>query len=1089
MAYLIQANPFVVFGTTGGVTSRPDNPKDLAWLTGVERGVPGTDALPYPSAGTYIPMARIYHLFLAPEEILDAVDSLTGETVPLVWAEISLDTGTLVYAKVDLPDAADYYGGFKQARILSVGAIKRALSDRLGNYEAAQFSVTLSDADRAIRAKLGSDSSRWFLNRFVTLRMVSDVGRRAELTPRTIGIGYLRDYAPISPLQFSITCEDYLAIFVGLGQNEKQIPKRTIAVADFAGCPESVLGKPVPIVYGNLADGGSSEGPVLGVAAAEVTNSYPVTGLAGVAGVAGTLIAGQAYAVKVTAVGNNGKEYDFSSTVTTTPPGGGGTVMVRDPTIAAPELIGVGGLVGRPQGFPNYRWALVTALNFSGGIWYESDPVGWGDVHGDLAPNTIGASALIKVIGTPTRLRFYIFNVNDFSAVGFHPTLNPSPPVGVAGDPPAPKIVRICEATPAGVVSSAKLGGFVDADYIGPSTSSWFGDQSGTGATHYIGLFSDADGDDFTAVAAASCSINLSWDAWVPPAGVLLSTYRVYYNDGAEWRYFASVPAAVTLSSPTQGAVTAGGSYIYAVTGVFGVDQTVPSVEVTGTWGVRKTVAGVRITWNPLQGADSYYVYRRNLGGSGDAADLYNRRWPVSGTTVLIDDTLGTGSEVIDGFPKAQGILAVTYVGDVLLAGTTWKRFLVCGHAVTSITAVYQKNAADAEFTAIAPGQFGIDFLAPGQAAWGTYFATDYLDLNGRRYTLIYGRGPLGDAAADGTRPIRVNVKGIEDVGDGTGTLITDGFRQYLHAMRNWILQDYQTGPWWTSGPAWPGTFGMATTEVLDDASFETARLVALSRITGGYQGAFVIGADAQQDTVRTWIQRFNLSLDAFAGFSRKSQFFVKLIDTSTAILAAATSFTQALGIFSDTFRIVDRPADLENSVAYLFGRNYATGGWKYDTREVTDAASIASALQTKKSQTIELWMAPTSAQALDVASRRLMRTKDIPRTVTFKTGLQALNTEIGDVIKVTHAEGIGAAGWTDRAIFVTRHELDPDRLTISLDGIDVQTLFAGAFILGDETALAATWGAATAANRTYGYLCDEATELFGDGSAGKRLR
>lgn len=1022
------------------------------------------------------------------------IESLTGELVPLIWAEITLDTGTLVYAKVDLPDPSTYYGGFKQARILSVGAIKRALSDRLGNYEAAQFSLTLSDWDRAIRGKLGSEASKWFLNRFVTLRMISDTSRRQQKLARVVGIGYLRDYAPISPLQFALTCEDYLAIFVGLGQNEKQVPKRTITRTDFDGCPEAVIGKPVPILYGNLADGGSSEGPVTNVQASEVQKGYAVTGLAGVAGTAGNLVAGRQYSIKVTAVGNDGIEYDFSPTVDVTPPGGGGTTLVRDPTIPIPEMLGMGHLEGRPQGFPNYRWGLVTALKFSGGIWYESDPSGWGDVHGDQDPGHIGTSAMLKLDTVPTRLRFYVFNVNDFSPNGFHPTLNPNPPVGVAGDPASPKVIRFVEADPTtGIVYSAKLGGFADDDYIGPASSSWFGDQTGTGATHYMALFSDADGDNFTAIAAASCSISLSWTAWTPPAGVVLSTYRVYYSDGGEWRYFDNATAAVVLSSPTQGVVTSGGSYYYAVTAVFGGDQTVPSSEALGSYGVRKTPTGVRITWNPLQGADSYYVYRRNLGGGGDVTALYNRRWAVNGgvggLTYLVDDLKDTGAEVIDGVPKAQGILPVTYVGDVQLGGATWRRLLVCGHALKQITAVYQKNAGDDEFAQVTPGQYGVDFLAPGFPLWGTYFGTDYLDVNGRRYTLIYARGPLGDAAADGTRPVRVNAKGIEDVGDGTGVLIEDGFSQYLHAMRNWILQDYQTGGWFATGPAWPDSFGLGATEVLDDASFTDASDLAKLRITGGYKGAFVMGANETQDTVRDWIQRFNLSLDAFAGFNRASQFFVTLIDTRSEILPDAQRFTQATDIFQGTFKVIDRPGDLENTVAYNFGRNYATGGWKYDTRSVSDQDSITNSLQEKKSQTIDLWLPPTSAQALDVASRRLLRTKETPRMVQFTTGLQALNTELGDIIRVTHLEGIGGAGWVDRAVFLTRHELDPDRLTITLEGIDVDRLFAGNFVLGDETALAATWGSADATDRTYGYLCDETTELFGDGAAGKRLR
>lgn len=1023
-----------------------------------------------------------------PEETFP--DPWSGETVPLLWAELALDTGTRVYAKVDLPDPASYYGGYKQARILTAGAIKRALSDRMGNYEAATFSLTLSDADREIRGLLGATATKWFLNRFVTLRMISDEYRRLLRVPKVVGIGYLRDYAPISPLQFSITCEDYLAIFVGLGQNEKQVPKRTITLDDFDGCPEDTVGKPVPVCYGDLSDALSDEGPVQNVQAAEVSIGSPITGLAAVENTGGTLVNGSQIQIQVTAVGDDGKEYDPSSAVNVSV-GVGGSQAVYDATITPPEMMGMHHMSGAGA-FTAYRWGLVTALNQVGGVWHESDPGGWGDVHGDQDPN-LAANCMMKVIGTPERVRFYLFNVNDFSALGFHPTRNPDCPVGVAGDPPTPRIVRIVEADLAGVVYSAKTGGRPDSAYFGSAEFSPWGDVRNEGITHYANLYSDTDGDDFYA-AAVGGSIDLSWDAWTPPSGVALDTYRVYYNDGSGWRYFDVAGTATSLTAPDQGAPVAAASYVYAVTAVFGGDQTVPSAEAVGATGVRLISPGIRVSWNALQNAESYYVYRRNRGATGLdsplSATLYNRRWPVTGKTFFVDDLQDTGVELIDGIPKAEGILPVTYVGDVTLTGgQKWRRFLVCGHAVKQIVSLYQKDANEETYILVEPGQFGTDFLAPGQASWGTYFATDYLDVNGHRYTLIYARGPLGDAAAEGTRPLRVNLKGIEDVGDGSGTLITDGFAQYLHAMRNWILQDYQTGAWFAAGPVWPDSFGLGTTEVLDDQSFTDAAAVAATRIAGGYPGAFVMGANDTQDTVRTWIQRFNLSLDAFAGFNRRSQFFVRLIDTSASVLAAARKFTQIHDIVASSFKVIDKPADLENAVAYLFGRNYATGGWKYDVRTVEDAESIANVLQTKKSQTIELWMTPSSAQALDVASRRLLRTKETPRTVVFTSGLQAINVELGDVILVTHLEGIGGAGWTDRPIFVTRHELDPDGLTITIEGIDVYRIFAGAFILGDETALAANWGAADAADRAYGYLGDETTDEFSDGAPIKRLR
>ena len=106
-----------------------------------------------------------------------------------------------------------------------------------------------------------------------------------------------------------------------------------------------------------------------------------------------------------------------------------------------------------------------------------------------------------------------------------------------------------------------------------------------------------------------------------------------------------------------------------------------------------------------------------------------------------------------------------------------------------------------------------------------------------------------------------------------------------------------------------------------------------------------------------------------------------------------------------------------------------------------------------------------------------------------MRIGLAGANLELGDIITVTHFEGITGTGWIDWPMRITRHELDPDRLAVDLEAYDMQRLFEGAFILGDETAQPNDWPSATTAQRRYGYLCDETTGKFSTGEPGKRLR
>lgn len=73
--------------------------------------------------------------------------------------------------------------------------------------------------------------------------------------------------------------------------------------------------------------------------------------------------------------------------------------------------------------------------------------------------------------------------------------------------------------------------------------------------------------------------------------------------------------------------------------------------------------------------------------------------------------------------------------------------------------------------------------------------------LTGRAYTITYERGGLSvteiDFATDpGSATITVNCQGYEDIGDGTGTLITDPIRELWHALSQFAALNWQNGPW-----------------------------------------------------------------------------------------------------------------------------------------------------------------------------------------------------------------------------------------------------------------------------------------------------
>ena len=863
-------------------------------------------------------------------------------SIGLTWVEF-LDKANVMHvsSKIDLPDPASYYHGYKEPRVITWGQIVRALSDRAGQYEGGEFTWVWSDTDRVIRTLLGNESTKVFLNRPVTVRMIDDVDRRLQAIPRTVWKGLVRDYKPLSPLHFSVKVNDSLANLFSSENTKAQVPRRLIQRADFPDCPTNVINQPVPIIYGNVAD-------TIGTA---------------------------------------------------TPPALTGTAS---------------------------RGAFLDS-----GFWVA----GFGNLTSDAA-------------------------------------------------------------VPTGVIAAAAAGGTLPADTYGIVVTSV--DSSGR-ESDPAPFYYDQQGSATFAPGVPSVTVDgtqkiqVSWSA---AAGA--SFYRVYlayYYYGARFTQFIQVTAPTTSCEFTTGpdrtgagslspgatAIQWGQFWYYRVSAVAADGETAMSYpEVTGmNRGYRRPI---RIEWLAVTGATEYRVYRRGAGGTWD------RRWIVpSSQTFFDDDLLDTGATFIDGAPTASGVVPVTWVGmRADLYGFPWYAFLVAGHAVKEITDVFQGGQL------VHPGNFGVTWAVPGKTGFSTYFANtgnpQYTDINGNRYTLLYVRGPDGDSGAnDATKKITLNVKGIEDVGDGSGTLISDLLLQYKHAVVNWILQDYRSGAWLTP-PLFEDDASLAK---VDTASFDTAAAVAAQRISGGYVGGFLIGGNGEIISVRDLVARFNVSADVDSGFNRKSQFFVTMANEAIGVIDTADAVVDVTDVIAGSFDIEDKSGEVFNRIPFQYARDYTgqrEGGWG-QVDERSDATSISDLDETKSSNTVELHMVRVAGTAVDVVTRRLTRSKEPPRIVKWQTGMAGLSHELGDIVLLTHFEGIGSGGWTNRPVRILRHTTDPDRFTVSIEALDMQRLFTGAFVLGDTGTLPAAYTGATEDQQRYGYLADATTGLFSNGDVGKRLR
>jgi hypothetical protein len=499
-------------------------------------------------------------------------------------------------------------------------------------------------------------------------------------------------------------------------------------------------------------------------------------------------------------------------------------------------------------------------------------------------------------------------------------------------------------------------------------------------------------------------------------------------------------------------------------------------------------------------------------GWVGDTHGIIFNDW-TEGTDLLSTGTTDPHTETNDlGHGEIEGI----YTGVTEnVGGSDYKEFLIAGHAMVSqaITSWYVNGARIPVATADVAG----DWLIPGYPAYVAAFgATTYTERNGVRFTRILVKGQAGDIGAGvdattGSMPpvidqqrigITVNVSsGVESIGDGTGTPVVKLPQIYKHFVINFGFQSYLSGNWLTA-PLWPVDVDGLQLSQIDEDSFDAIEAVQDRRITGGYPGGIVFGSNGDTElTLRDGLSRLNLSNDCRCGFNRNSQFFVTILDDSVTTITAARSYTQVLDIVERSFEIEPDADAVETTVVYSYSRHFAPLGdkvdpWAVKEAEVSDAIAEAALGEEKKGQTVELWGVRDEAVAQDIAMRRLMYYKEPPLKTKQTTNLKGLSTELGEVIKVTHLDGLGATGYVDRLLLVERHITNPSKYSVRFEAIDVQRLFGspsgeggGPFILGDEGTLAASWATATNANKVYGYLADETTGVFSNGKPGKRLR
>lgn len=558
------------------------------------------------------------------------------------------------------------------------------------------------------------------------------------------------------------------------------------------------------------------------------------------------------------------------------------------------------------------------------------------------------------------------------------------------------------------------------------------------------------DATDIT-LAGADSTIHVEWDAVASAA-----TYRIYC--GAYWfgvvflQYIetASLSCDFTKApafgvTPTASTITPGAHVLdwtpgawFCVSAVMADGETAKSVY---SWGdghpqLRKS----RLEWEAVTGALSYRVYR----GALLTPQTPRYMWEVPSTQLYFDHDWSTSAAIdLSTIQPPHGAVQPIYVGEVMLDGVQWHELLVAGCAIEEIASwAYRVGTGSIEWNAGA----GTDYLIPGATGWP--FPATYRDIAGddgvvRRRTVIYAAATVGwapgatavtkgDHIADGSATFRINLSGIEDVGDGSGEVITDLYQQAVHFFNHLLLTNYLTGDWSTP-PMFPGT----SICLVNCPSFTALTNQRKAEIAGGYVGAWIAGASGERTTAQEWIGRLGRSGSFRLGPNRFWQLKAWAVNPAldTSALPTIVDIHDVEGATGDP---LPNQAQLWNVVPYTYGPPFDSDPDWLGEATVKDDDSVLAYRREYPADLLDLYCLRSPLVAAHAAGQHLLFSKVVPVYIEPEGDLRLSAYDHGSAFKYSHFRGLGASGYVERNFVVVGVTMVPMSRRIRLEAVDV---------------------------------------------------
>lgn len=562
-------------------------------------------------------------------------------------------------------------------------------------------------------------------------------------------------------------------------------------------------------------------------------------------------------------------------------------------------------------------------------------------------------------------------------------------------------------------------------------------------------------------------TIRLTWSA--VPGATAINVYSSHRADFAQFYYQTLAGGATTLDDDTTPIDDADRApwnlglrlnltyYVYAkLAGGLYSRPGVASVSVMPIPADEdQQDRDIDVTWSAHPDeVDGYRIIRHKSYYSNWRARFDRQIDVTTGVLTTTDDVVTTSAVDV----PAGELLALAAAGQVeaipvgpLDVGSppqTLNTLLVCRLASSRVGDIYlpvtTQNVDGEDETTYEPlpaSAYGDTWFAPDHPGW--LFPEKYVDINGRRYTLIFTTvNPLPEK-------VLVDVDGVETDGDGNGELIRKIVLQRLHFINNFIAPDtpYQSGSYLTAADT---TFPqIPELPLVDEQSHYDADAILDERIEGGCEGAGIIGARGEWVSAADALAWFHVSADVDQAFNRKGQDTISA--EPLAVPDAAPAVNDVVNIKDHTFSIIDQvQSAFFNILPYVHTRDY-TGrsrtGW-YGLGEERSQTSIDNYDQERESPRFELHFLRSStaqgaATIAAVMQRKRARYQDPRRAGKLTMPFEGLNYEPGIVVAISAVEGIGANGWEGRHVRITRHEAYPTEGYIVLDFYDLELVLA----------------------------------------------